>query len=185
MKYSFKKNQKKPDNIHLIGAVLALIAFFLLTGNSQNTTTTTTTIPTTTTTTVTMPTTTTTTMETTTTTTTTMPATTTTIAGNQPPKIISSSQKPNPVKVGKTATFNVVVSDAESEFVTVSICKNANCTGRYCSVQGNTKPEGTVFSCTYDIPVTTKGSFDYWTKADEAGRSSGIIGPFTLNVTSL
>ncbi|MBI2085332.1 MAG: hypothetical protein HYT71_02365 [Candidatus Aenigmarchaeota archaeon] len=183
MKYSYRKNQQKSNPIYLIGAALALIAYVLLTGDTQTpATTTTTTLETTTTSITTTTTTPTTTIEISTTTTT---STTTTITGNQPPQIISASQKPNPVKVGKTATFNIAVADAESEFVTVSVCKNANCTGRYCSVQGNTKPNGTAFSCTYDLPITTKGSFDYWVKADEAGRSSGIIGPFTLNVTSL
>ncbi len=201
MKYSFKKNRH--HGLYVAGAGFFLLAFALMTNTPQTTctaviycqdgyttsacsnsvckdhggvlTTTTSTVTTTTVTTTTIP------VPTTTTTST----TTTTVTGNQPPHIISASQKPNPVKIGKTATFNIVAADAESEFVTVSVCKNAQCTGRYCSVQGTTKPNGATFSCTYDIPVTIKNSFNYWAKAEEAGRSSEIVGPFVLNVTSV
>ncbi len=183
MKYSFANNNKKPHGLYLVGIGLILIAFVLLTSNSwQPTTTTTTTIAPTT-----LPVQTTTTAATTTTIsiTTTTTSTTTTIAGNQPPRVISAKQMPDPIRTGREVTFKVNVVDAESEFVTVSVCKNAQCTGRYCIGQGNAKPEGADISCTYIIPVTTTGAINYWAKAEEAGRASEIAGPFVLNVTSL
>ncbi len=117
--------------------------------------------------------------------TTTTVETTTTIAGNQPPIIISATASPNPIRTGKQATFSVVVSDAESEFVTVSVCKNALCTGRYCTQQGDSTATGANITCTYVIPVTTTGELNFWAQAQEAGHSSAIAGPFTLTVTPI
>ncbi|MBI4167941.1 MAG: hypothetical protein HY515_03225 [Candidatus Aenigmarchaeota archaeon] len=185
MGYDFTKKTGKHPSLYMIGVGILLVIYVLLAGNVTEapvtTTTTTTTTPATTTTIQA----TTTTLTPATTTTTIAATTTTTAAGNQPPHIVSAKQSPDPVRTGKTVTFKVSVADKESEFVTVSVCKNAQCTGRYCSVQGNTKPDGAELSCTYDIPVTTTGIINYWAKAEEAGRSSGIAGPFVLNVTSL
>lgn len=181
MKYSFKTNDKRPHGLYLVGVGLVLIAYVLLTGGSQQPQTTTTTQTTTSTV---QPTTTaapTTTLASATTTST----TTSTIAGNQPPRIVSAKQVPDPIRTGREVTFSVTAADKESEFVTVSVCKNAQCTGRYCIGQGNAKPEGSEITCTYVIPVTTSGAINYWAKAEEAGRSSEIAGPFVLNVTSL
>ena len=157
MKYNFTSSNKKPHRLYLVGVGLILIAFVLLTNNNQQPQTTTTTSTT----------------------------TTSTIAGNQPPRIVSAKQKPDPIRTGREVTFAVTVADAESEFVTVSVCKNLQCTGRYCTGQGNTKPEGAEITCTYVIPVTTTGAINYWAKAEEAGRTSEIAGPFVFNVTSL
>ncbi|MFH0889550.1 MAG: hypothetical protein V1836_00190 [Candidatus Aenigmatarchaeota archaeon] len=120
---------------------------------------------------------------TTTTITTTTTVTTTTIAGNQPPNVISAAAVPNPIRTGREVTFNVNVSDAESEFVTASICKNAQCTGRYCTGQRSTNPIGASVTCTYVIPISIVGQITFWAMAQEAGQSSTTVGPFTLNVT--
>lgn len=180
MAYSFTGRNKKPHGLYLVAAGLLAIAFILLADSNQRpiaTTTTTTTLP--------VQTTTTTAITTTVPTVTTTTSTTTTIAGNQPPKIISARQSPDPIRTGREVTFSVTVADLESEFVTVSVCKNAQCTGRYCIGQGNAKPAGAEIACKYVITVTTTGVVNYWAKAEEAGRSSEIAGPFILNVTSL
>ncbi|MBI4177429.1 MAG: hypothetical protein HY516_03600 [Candidatus Aenigmarchaeota archaeon] len=181
MKYDFTRRGKKHPSLYIIAAGVILLAFALVTGNQQQpaattTTSTTTTIAATTTapTTTTVP-----------ATTTTSTTTTTTIAGNQPPRVISSAQKPDPIRTGREVTFLVKVADAESEFVTVNVCKNAQCTARYCIGQGNAKPAGADIACTYVIPVTTSGAINYWAKAEQAGGVSEIAGPFILNVTSL
>ncbi|MBI3413527.1 MAG: hypothetical protein HY051_05640 [Candidatus Aenigmarchaeota archaeon] len=180
MNYDFTGRNKRHPSLYIIGVGILLLLFVLFSGKTeqpQQTTTTTTTITATTTVSATtmLP----------STTTTTTSTTTSTIAGNQPPRVLSSVQRPNPVRTGKEVTFAVTVADAESEFVTVSVCKNEQCTGRYCIGQGSAKPDGAEITCTYVIPVTTSGAINYWAKAEEAGRSSEIAGSFVLNVTSL
>ncbi len=183
MNYDFTKKTSKHPSLYVVGAGVLLMIYVLLAGDVTQTPVTTTTTTTATTTTTTPATTTTSTPAITTTTI--AIATTTTAAGNQPPSILSSAQKPNPIRTGREVTFAVKVIDKESEFVTVSVCKNAQCTGRYCIGQGTAKPEGAEITCTYVIPVTTTGTVNYWAKAEEAGRSSETAGPFVLNVTSL
>ncbi len=190
MSFRYNYGKKQLHGLYLIGVGVALIAFILLSGSAQppGTTATSSTIATTTApiaTTTTLAAATTTAPPTTTTTAAATVTTSTTVAGNQPPAVISVSTKPDPIRTGKEVTFSANVADAEGEFVTVKICKDAQCNTRFCAGQGDAKPNGTAITCSYVIPVTVTGKTSYWAKAEEAGRSSPIAGPFSFNVTPL